>query len=184
MFIEVYNINIFYKQFIVAGCVTAAEEHVMAAAHIANFDVDLLGSEGIKEATINAAAIVYRGLSERHLSKQKTGEVLPGFTPISVCISFQGVAISKREFPIRGDHSLFHFSLSQITYCGSDKTYPANVCFVAQKRGNMTGPLCVVLRTESPSKSQAIIKSFQKICKEKMRAKEEQEKNEVTGTSL
>lgn len=157
----------------------------MAAANIASFDVDLLGSEIIKEATINSAAIVYRGLSERHLSKLKTGEVLPGYTPISVCISFQGVAISKREFPIRGDKTLFRFSLSQITYCGSDKTYPANVCFVAQQRGDMTGPMCVVLRTESPGKSQAIIKSFQKICKEKMCAKEEQRKrDEEIGTSL
>ena len=157
----------------------------MAAENIANFDVDLLGSDNIKEPTINSAAIVYRGLSERHLSKEKTG-VLPGYTPVSVCISFQGVAISKREFPIRGDASLFQFSLSQITYCGSDKTYPANLCFVTQpKQGDLKEPLCVVLRTESPSKSQAIIKSFQKICKEKMRAKEEQRKHsEETGTSL
>ena len=152
--------------------------------NIANFDVDLLGSEKIKEATINSAAIVYRGLSERHLSKQKTGEVLPAFTPITVAISFQGVAISKREFPIRGDEMLFHFSLSQITYCGSDKTYPANVCFVAQKKGRVKEPLCVVLRTESTGKSQAIIKSFQKICKAKMRVKEDQLKMEETGTSL
>jgi len=157
----------------------------MAAANIASFDVDLLGSENIKEATINSAAIVYRGLSERHLSKTKQGDVLPGYTPITICISFQGVAISKREFPIRGDDSLFHFTLSQIRYCGSDKTYPSNVCLVAEKRGEMQQPKCVVLRTESPSKSQAIIKSFQKICKEKMRAKEVQRKhNEEIGTSL
>lgn len=163
----------------------ARREHVMAAENIASFDVDLLGSENIREATINSAAIVYRGLSERHLSKAKLGEVLPGYTPITICISFQGVAISKREFPIRGDESIFHFSLSQITYCGSDKTYPANVCLVAQQRGDMVGPLCVVLRTESPGKSQAIIKSFQKICKEKMRIKElERKRNEETGTSL
>lgn len=156
----------------------------MAAANIANFDVDLLGSDNIKDATINSAAIVYRGLSERHLSNVKTGEVLPGFTPTTISISFQGVAITKREFPIRGDESLFNFTLSQITYCGSDKTYPANVCFVAQKRGDMKSPVCVVLRTESPSKSQAIIKSFQKICKEKMRIKEQQQEHEETGTSL
>ena len=157
----------------------------MAAANIANFDVDLLGSDSIKEATINSAAIVYRGLSERHLSKEKTGEVLPGFTPVTICISFQGVAISKREFPVRGDVALFHFSLSQITYCGSDKTYPANLCFVAQKHGDLREPMCVVLRTESSNKSQAIIKSFQKICNEKMRAKEEQRKRgEETGTLL
>ena len=156
----------------------------MAAENVAAFDVDLLGSENIKEATINSAAIVYRGLSERHLSKQKTGEVLPAFTPITIAISFQGVAISKREFPIRGDETLFYFSLSQITYCGSDKTYPANVCFVAQKKGAVKEPLCVVLRTESNSKSQAIIKSFQKICNAKMRAKEYQQKTEEAGTSL
>lgn len=173
------------KLFRVCGGVN---QHVMAAANIATFDIDLLGSENIKEATINSAAIVYRGLSERHLSKTKTGDVLPGYTPITISISFQGVAVSRREFPIRDNESLFHFSLSQITYCGSDKTYPANVCFVAEKRGSMKAPLCVVLRTESPSKSQAIIKSFQKICKEKMRLKEEQRKHsqdaETTGTSL
>ena len=156
----------------------------MAAVNIDNFDVDLLGSENIKEATINSAAIVYRGLSERHLVKPKQSEVLPGYTPVTVIISLQGVAVSKREFPIRGEQLLHHFTLKQVRYCGSDKTYPANVCLVAEKVGDMKQPLCVVLRTESPNKSQAIIKSFQKMCKEKIQLKEQAKLKEEMGTSL
>lgn len=154
------------------------------AVNIDSFDVDLLGSEHIKEATINSAAIVYRGLSERHLAKSKQSEVLPGFTPITVIISLEGVAISKREFPIRGEQLLHNFTLKQVRYCGSDKTYPANVCIVAEKVGDKRQPLCVVLRTESTSKSQAIIKSFQKMCKEKIKMKEEEQQKEEIGTSL
>ena len=82
--------------------------------NITNFNMDLLGSENIKEATINSAAIVYRGLSKIHLSKQKIGKVLSAFTPITVAIFFQGVAISKRKFPIHRDESLFH-ALQPIT---------------------------------------------------------------------